>query len=83
MTSARRSNHLDICARSICTYLYKVNYFDFFIKLNSYYSSVSMANIYLKKKLYHEIIKRGFDPTQYVNQIISEKLKEMSKNEDI
>ena len=42
-----------------------------------------MANIYLKKKLYHEIIKRGFDPTQYVNQIISEKLKEMSKNEDI
>ena len=38
-----------------------------------------MANIYLKKRLYDELVRRGIDPTKYVNEVVSEKLDEMKE----
>jgi len=40
-----------------------------------------VANIYLKKKLYDELVRRGIEPSKNVNETITEKLEEMKKNE--
>ena len=39
-----------------------------------------MANIYLRKELYDKLVRKGLDPTKWVNELVREKLKEMSKN---
>lgn len=36
-----------------------------------------MANIYLKKNFYDEIIKRGEDPTKVVNDLVEKWLEEV------
>lgn len=33
-----------------------------------------MANIYLKKKLYDELIRKGLDPTKFVNELVEKEL---------
>ena len=38
-----------------------------------------MANIYLKKKLYDELVRKGFDPTKFVNELVSKKLADMNE----
>jgi len=38
-----------------------------------------MANIYLKKKLYDEIVRRGFEPTTFVNDSVEKALKEVKE----
>jgi len=33
-----------------------------------------MANIYLRKQLYDELVKRGLDPSTYVNRLVEKDL---------
>jgi hypothetical protein len=41
-----------------------------------------MPNVYLRKGLYDEIVKRGFDVSEYVNRLVEEALrKEVEKHE--
>lgn len=35
-----------------------------------------MANIYLRKELYDRLVRRGFNPTEYVNELVEKALKE-------
>jgi hypothetical protein len=52
----------------------RYNYILFFL----FFFGVRLANIYLKKKLYDELVRRGFDPTKFVNELVSEKLADMN-----
>jgi len=38
-----------------------------------------MANIYLKRELYDELVRRGLDPKEVVNDLVEKHLKEGSK----
>lgn len=38
-----------------------------------------MANIYLKKQLYDEIVRLGFEPKDFVHDSVEKTLKELKK----
>jgi post-segregation antitoxin (ccd killing protein) len=38
-----------------------------------------MPNVYLRKELYDEIVKRGFDVSEYVNRLVEEALRKEVK----
>lgn len=40
-----------------------------------------MSNVYIRKELYIELIKKGYDPVEFVNKAVEEKLKKQKKEE--
>lgn len=41
-----------------------------------------MANIYLRKELYEELVRRGEDPPQWVNELVAKTLDIMQLKEE-
>jgi len=42
-----------------------------------------MPNVYLKKELYDEIVRRGFDVDEFVEEAVREALKKKSGRENV
>ena len=41
---------------------------------------LKMPALNLKKVLYDELIRRGIDPTKFMNELVEKKLREMKEN---